>query len=269
MKRNKMIKSIFLSLSALFISAHAFSSDWGQTGHRVIGFVAQQHLSEAAAAAIDDLLDGESLAFASTYGDEIRSIKSYKKYDPWHYVNMPLDKRYAEVEPSEKGDVFQAIKHCLGVLQDTSTSREDKAFHLRLLVHFVGDIHQPLHVGRAEDRGGNGIKVLWFGKKSNIHRVWDSEMINGYQMSYTELAQNLPRHSEVEQEAIATTPLSQWVDESQDYAKQIYGDVEQDQRLGYAYQRIHFPTVRFRLYAAGLRLAHVLNETFATSKSKG
>ncbi|MEC7616908.1 MAG: S1/P1 nuclease, partial [Bacteroidota bacterium] len=149
------MKKLFLPLLILqFAFTNVQASDWGQTGHRVIGLVAEQHLTQKTKAAIDDLLQGESLAFVSTYGDEIRSNKEFKHFDPWHYVNMPLDKRYGAEKPNPKGDVYHAIQHCAGVLHDNESTRDDKAFYLRLLVHFVGDLHQPLHVGRLEDRGG-------------------------------------------------------------------------------------------------------------------
>ena len=113
-----------------------------------IGLVAEQHLTQKTKAAVDDLLQGESLAFVSTYGDEIRSNKEFKHFDPWHYVNMPLDKRYGDETPNPKGDVYHAST-VWGCLKTTKQDREDKAFYLRLLVHFVGDLHQPMHVGRS------------------------------------------------------------------------------------------------------------------------
>ena len=178
---------------------------------------------------------------------------------------MPLNKFYGEELPNPKGDVYHAVNHCMGVLQDANASREDKAFYLRMLVHFVGDLHQPMHVGRSEDRGGNDIKVLWFGKKSNLHKVWDSEMINGYQMSYSELADNLPIYTPDEQDAVVNTTVLDWMHESQAHAKQIYGSVEQGESLSYAYQQKHFTLVRDRLYKAGLRLAKLLNDIFDSS----
>ena len=257
-----MIQRLFFLIGLPIVFTSFTAPDWGQTGHRVIGLVAEQHLTQQTQAAISDLLEGESLSFVSTFGDEIRSIRDYDHFKPWHYVNMPLDKRYGEEAPNPKGDVYHAINHCVGVLQDANASREDKAFYLRLLVHFVGDLHQPMHVGRSEDRGGNNIKVLWFGKKSNLHRVWDSEMINGYQMSYSELADNLPIYTPAEQNDIVNTTVLDWMHESQSHAKQIYGSVEQDERLSYAYQQKHFPLVRDRLYKGGLRLAKLLNDIF-------
>lgn len=252
---------VFIFLLGAHFSILA-ADDWGQTGHRVIGHVAQQHLTPKTAQAIEDLLDGASLAFVSTYADEIRSDSRYKRYAPWHYVNMPLDKKYGEVTPNSKGDVVQAIKNCIQVLQDPDADKENKAFHLRLLVHFVGDLHQPMHVGRAEDRGGNDITIYWFGKKSNLHRLWDSQLIDHYQMSYTELSQNLPLYDAEQQKEITERPLLSWVAESQAHAKNIYAQTQPEERLGYKYHYQYFGIVRDQLHKGGLRLASILNEIF-------
>ena len=248
----------------LFIAStlSLMAADWGKTGHRVIGLVAQQHLTPKTAQAVSALLEGQSLAFVSTYADEIRSDSRYRHFAPWHYVNLPLDKKYGEVPPNPKGDVIHAIKTCLGVLKSPDANNEDKAFHLRMLVHFVGDLHQPMHVGRAEDKGGNDIAVYWFGKKSNLHRLWDSDLIDHYQMSYTELAQNLPNYGQDQHKDIAQAPLLSWAEESQKHAKHIYAQTEPNQRLGYKYHYQYFGIVRDRLHKAGLRLAAVLNQIF-------
>lgn len=129
------------------------SEDWGRTGHRATGAIAEQHLTKKAKRQIGQLLDGKSLALVSTYADEIRSDDAYREYAPWHYVNFPFDLTYDSHPKSEQGDIYVAINTCIAVLKDKNSSKEKKAFHLKLLVHFVGDLHQPLHVGIAEDRG--------------------------------------------------------------------------------------------------------------------
>ena len=100
-----MIHRLFFLISLQIVFSSFAAPEWGQTGHRVIGLVAEQHLTQQTQAAISDLLKGESLAFVSTFGDEIRSIKDYKNFDPWHYVNLPLDKRYGEETQNPKGDI--------------------------------------------------------------------------------------------------------------------------------------------------------------------
>jgi len=157
----------------VFSSAtHSFSNDfdWGKTGHRATGQIAEDHLTKKAKKKIDAILNGQSLALVSIFADEIKSDQKYKGFSPWHYVNFSFDKKYGEDTPSEFGDLIQGIEKCKAILMDDTSSITDKQFYLKLLVHFIGDLHQPLHVGRGADKGGNDIQVQWFKKGSNLHR---------------------------------------------------------------------------------------------------
>lgn len=236
--------------------------DWGKTGHRVVGELAQQNLSKRALRKINKLLDGQSLAFVSTYADDIKSDRRYKKYDVWHYVNFPLDKNYEDQPADKNGDIIKGIQECIAVLKNPEATESDQTFYLKLLVHFVGDLHQPMHIGQAEDKGGNDIQVQWFGKSSNLHRVWDSEMIDGYDMSYTELTENLPAISKEEEKQIMQSELMDWVSETRETTKKVYASVQNGDKLGYNYSYDYFDTVRVQLQRAGLRLAKILNEIY-------
>lgn len=248
----------------LFAAHVAFSNTvvWGPTGHRAVGEVAAAHLSGSAKRAIKKLLKGKSLASVSTFADEIKSDRQYSAYSPWHYVNMALDKKYGEDPVSEYGDLVKGIQKCIATLKDKNATDADKAFYLKMLVHFIGDLHQPLHIGRAEDRGGNDIQVQWFGQGSNLHRVWDSDMINNFGMSFTELSNNLPPLSRKEEKALQQGTLMDWVHESQELAKKVYASAETGEKLGYRYMYDHFDTVKEQLQKGGLRLAKVLNTIF-------
>lgn len=238
------------------------SDDWGKTGHRTIGLIAEKHLTKKAKKAIDALLNDASLATVSTYADEIRSDKAYNAYAPWHYVNLASDESYATAEKNPKGDIVTAIQFCIEQIKNTSLSKEKRAFHLKLLVHFIGDLHQPLHAGRKEDKGGNSIKLKWFGRSTNLHRVWDSDIIDDYQMSYTEMAKSLTFFSKQQRKAIAQTSLLEMVAESQAIATEIYADIEGKERLGYKYSYKYLDTVKQQLLKGGLRLAETLNTIF-------
>ena len=187
-------------------------------------------------------------------------------YYDWHFLNMELDDEYEDITPSERGDVFIAINKCIDILESDSVSDTDKSFYLKLLVHFVGDLHQPLHIGRYQDRGANRIYVKWFGRNSNLHRVWDSEMINSHNMSYSELALNLPNPdfliSAEEANDFKRGDVLNWVDEIHEYTNKIYGDVSVDDKLGYEYQYKNFGTVKDLLLIGGIRLAKILNYLF-------
>lgn len=249
--------SVVLSLNSVFAT-----EDWGKTGHRTTGQIAENHLSKKALKRITKLLDGESLAFVSTYGDEIRSNDNYRKYAPWHYVSFPFGSTYEETPKNPKGDVIHGIKWCIKVLKDERSSTEDRAFHLRMLVHFIGDLHMPLHVGLAEDKGGNDFQVRWFGKGTNLHSVWDTSLIEDYGMSYTELADNADVISEKQIAELQSSSIEDWMYESRALCEKIYETTTVGEKLGYRYSYRYLNTVRSQLQKAGIRLAGVLNEIF-------
>lgn len=250
-----------MRLLVFFIASLLSLTNWGSTGHRALAEVASFYLTENAKNKINEILDGETIVTVSMYADDIRSDNRYDKYYDWHFINMELDEDYEDAVPSEKGDVFIAINKCLDILESDSLTDSDKSFYLKLLIHFIGDLHQPMHIGRYEDRGGNRVYVKWFGRNSNLHRVWDSEMINGYNMSYSELAKNLstPENLEIEFER---DDLIDWVNETHSYTRKIYNDVSIDDNLGYEYQYQNFQIVRELILKGGMRLASVLNYLF-------
>lgn len=255
--------SIVILLLFIFIQSHANNGPiWGPTGHRTIGEIAETHLSKKAKKQIDDLLRGEGLAFVSTFGDEIKSDKQYDKFYNWHFVNFPFDTKYEDSDKSPKGDIVYGINFCIKTLKDPLSTDQDKVFYLKLLVHLIGDLHQPLHVGRSEDRGGNDIKVKWHYKSSNLHRVWDSEMIESWNMSYTELADNIPNLSKEQIKVVQSGSVLDWTYESQALAKKVYASAKMDDKLSYRYSYEHLGDVRSQLQKSGIRLAKVLNDIF-------
>lgn len=253
----------------LFISLFFFSKSteedaffWGQNGHRTTGKIAEKHLTRRAKKAVDKILKGESLAFVSTYADEIKSDRKYSEYYPWHYINMDLDETYATAEKNPQGDLVTGINKCIAVLKDKKSSEEDKTFFLKLLVHFVGDLHQPMHIGQREDKGGNTIQVQWFGQGTNLHAVWDTKMIEEWNMSYIELANNAKDLSKKQIEAIQQGTVVEWVDEVHEITKELYTSVKVGENLRYKYSYDHFGTVRNQLQIGGIRLAKILNDIF-------
>ena len=240
----------------------ALADDWGKTGHRVTGAIADKYISKKARKAIHKLLDGQSLALVSTYADDIKSDSKYRAFGPWHYVNVPFDETYDTYPKSERGDLIVGIEKCISVIKDEQASREDKAFYLRLLVHFIGDLHQPLHTGIGEDKGGNDFQVQWFNEGTNLHSVWDSKMINSYDMAYTELAINARELSKVQIAEIQAGTVRDWMEDSRNLVKDIYKNTEKGEKLGYRYMYDYFDILRGQLQKGGLRLAVLLNDLF-------
>lgn len=259
------MKKLFLLLTFSFVfnTTNAVNKpDWGATGHRAVGEIAELHLSKKAKKEIEKLLGGQGLALVSTYGDDIKSDDAYDKYYTWHFVNFPFDVKYEDSEKNKRGDIVMGIDHCIKVLKDPNATEQDKIFFLKFLVHLIGDLHQPMHVGREEDRGGNDIKLEWHRKKSNLHRVWDSEMINFYNMSYSELASNRKKLSKAQVERIKEGSILDWTYESQALAKKVYASAAPEAKLSYRYSYDHFEMVTSQLQKSGIRLAKVLNEIF-------
>jgi hypothetical protein len=236
--------------------------EWSKTGHRVVGEVAQKHLNRKARKAIHALLGGETLAEISNYGDDIKADRAYDRFSPWHYVNFPADERYTDSEPSPEGDVVMGIEKCISILKDPTTPEEEAVFYLKMLVHLVGDLHQPMHVGRKADKGGNDIQVQWFGRGSNLHRVWDANLIDDYGMSYTELAGALPRWDRQKIHAVMQGSVYEWVEEVQEVTNRVYASAEVGEKLSYGYRYLWWDTVEEQLLKGGVRLAAILNEIY-------
>lgn len=248
-------------INLLFQPLYA-SPMWGKTGHRVVGEIADHYLTGRAKRQIAKLLNHQSSAFVSTYGDEIKSDSRYKEFYAWHFVNMTFDQTYQESTKNEKGDLVTGIAYCKKIITDKNSSDDDKAFYLKMLIHLIGDLHQPLHVGLEEDKGGNDIKVQWQFKDTNLHSVWDSKMIDDFGMSYTELAGNAKYLTKEEVKNIQEGTVEDWIHESQQVAKTIYASVNAGDNLRNDYMYLHFDTVRSQLQKGGIRLAKVLNELF-------
>lgn len=237
---------------------------WGQTGHRITGAIAQTYLSPAAQAAVSELLPYESLAEASTYADEMRSNPSHfwqKQAGPWHYVTVPEGKAYSEAEIPEVGNAVTALENFASDLKNPNASREQKQLALRFIVHIIGDLHQPLHAGNGTDRGGNDVKVRFFWQDSNLHRVWDSEMLDRRQLSFSEWTEQLNRKITPEQlKAWHTTNPEDWIAESIAIRDTIYPEDANNMSWQYLYD--HLPTAKQRLQQGGIRIALYLNEVF-------
>lgn len=253
----KKLPITVLLLALIFHSEPAKA--WGATGHRAVADIAYQNIKPETRRRIDALLQYESLANGSTYADDIKSDDKYKKYYSWHFVNFAAGETYEQSSKNPEGDVIVGINTSLEKIRNTH-DRQEKIFYLKMLTHLVGDLHQPLHVGHAEDQGGNKVKVTWFGQSSNLHSVWDSKMLDSYDMSYSELSRELMIWPAAEKKQLQDGTLIDWVSESQKMAQQVYASAPDGTALSYPYQYQWLPVAKMQLRKGGLRLAKVLDE---------
>lgn len=258
-----MKKALFLTCILVLTSFRTAKEEffWGQTGHRVVGHIADGMLSKKALKNVKRVLGHETLAEVSTWMDEVRSDRAFDYAQTWHYTTIPDGQTYEEAEKQENGDVIWAIEKIVRELKEGNLSAEQEAINLKFLVHLVGDIHQPLHVGNGEDRGGNQVQVQWFGSNTNLHSVWDTRMIDGKQFSYTELANKINHPSKADIASWQNATVRDWAKESVSYREQVY-TVPENGRLSYRYSFDNFDLVEQRLLQAGVRLAGVINDIY-------
>jgi S1/P1 Nuclease len=243
---------------------------WGQNGHRIVGEVADRHLSEQARREIAVILEGDGMAEASTWPDDIRSDPSRDAAKPWHFISIDDNETLATTARDPKGDLLEALQRFAAVLRDPQAARETKAEALHFFVHFVGDAHQPLHVGRRADLGGNTVKVSWFKEPSNLHSVWDTGLIEAENLSFTEFTRFIDDRSPRQVADWQAAPYEEWVRESFCLRGQVYdlgreapANPGQEPQLSYGYAYAKKEIVAEQLVKAGVRLAARLNEVFA------
>lgn len=257
---------LFFFLSYFILSSFIFDQAeheqrWGHIGHYVTGEIAEQYLTDKAAEEVKQILGNTTLAMATTWMDDIRSDSLYDYTSDWHWVTIPPGETYEEAEKNPNGDIIQALERKISQLKNGGLSEKEEREKLKMVIHMVGDIHQPLHVGTGEDRGGNDVQVQWMGENSNLHRVWDSDMINSYQLSFTELARKINHPADEQIEDWQQATVRDWAMESKSYRGQVY-DLPADRRIGWEYRYQYFDIVEKRLLQAGIRLAGVLNDIY-------
>jgi S1/P1 Nuclease len=246
----------------LFVASNALG--WGQEGHQVVSIIAERHLTAKARERVRQILGPEgSLAAVSTWADEIRP--SRPETAPWHYIDIPLNA--SAIDPARdcpNADcVTAAITRFVGVLRDTASSPDAKSEALKFVVHFVADLHQPLHCADNHDRGGNDVHVTFFGTNTNIHSVWDTlliERIDPNKESYAKRLDAALTDSNID--AFGKGTVEAWALESHEVAQKVaYGALPSGGtlELGPGYFQTVAPAVDLQLQKAGIRLASILN----------
>ena len=149
-------------------------------------------------------------------------------------------------------------------LKNKNLPKDKKVMYVRLLDHLVGDIHQPMHTGHLEDKGGNDIKLSWFGKSSNLHAIWDSELIESQELSYTEYSKAVNFCSSTQKASWQKDPLTKWVEESYQISQKLYSNVTAGDKLSYRYIYENLETANQQLLKGGIRLAGLFNQIFSS-----
>ena len=264
---------------------------WGANGHRIVAQLCYDNLNEQARQRVDAALGDNYLAQISTWPDYVRAETGWDFASPWHYMTVQPDQDVPAVaretgQDPAVNDVREAIAFMAEVLRGNEEARRRltammdengaeplagslDATALAFLIHFIGDVHQPMHVGKNRDLGGNKIEVLYFGDRYNLHSVWDTRIIEQERLSYTEFAAFVAIHTRGRKDDWSDDAPETWMQESIVLRERIYNTLyDQTDRetglpmFGYDYQHDYLPLVEERLGAAGYRAAALLNDIF-------
>lgn len=277
--RSFLILSLIASAVSLVSaqSAHA----WGLVGHHTSAQVAFDILTQQKSPAlvkIKDVLKRDDFVTSSTWADEIRgsTTEDWKSTIWYHFEKMNDGDKYLtylkdqDAEVKARGGVVTALLASESLLKDKKATAADKSNALKFIIHFIGDIHQPLHTGRVEDNGGNKIEVKWQGFDLSLHQVWDSQIIAfGHKELFLKgsKTEQVTAYANFLEAKFKTTTLPDenklqyvdWLNESLVPRPDAYKYKDEDARK---YTARFIDIVDMRVYLAGVRIAYTMNRLF-------
>lgn len=247
----------------LLIFAVQTAAAWGPKGHDVVAYIAECNVNNRVKAKVMQALGDHTFTYYSSWADNIRNFPEFRHTSTWHYANVDEGYTYATMPKNPKGDVLTAVTLIVEQLKSGKITPEEENIYLRMLIHFVGDMHCPMHAGRLSDLGGNLVTVKWFGREVKLHAVWDDLIVESVRKwSYSEWQREIDNVSRKEREALsAGTPLD-WMNETVAICQQIYKDAPAGSELSWDYQNENYPLLEMQLRKAGYRLARLLNEIY-------
>lgn len=284
------MKTAIVSCCTFFVLvASQDSLAWGSKGHRITAQVATSRLTPAANAAVTALLEGDDLATASTWADEMRSNRDNPGFwataATWHYVNLAPGTDYANSPKEPRGDAVVALETFTAILLDEPLpqgpvttaltayftgfdphSTTVKRFALKFALHILGDLQQPLHAGYAEDRGGNAINVVWQGDTTNLHSLWDSKLLDFggiAEAAYVRRLHNRLDHTpNSDVRNMERGDPREWLNESRRLLERIHAHDDDSTIVETSYAAEFVPTVETQMIKGALRTAYYLNNIF-------
>ena len=255
-----MKKNLLLIIMCLY-SISCFG--WGQKGHDTVAFIAENHLTDKAKAAVEAALGGKSLVYYSNWLDNASHTREYAYTKTWHYKNIDADVPFERAPLEEKGDIVTALNDQIALLAAGGLNSSDELLALKILIHLMGDLHQPMHLGHLSDLGGNLINVKLFNRDAKLHSVWDNDVVeNTHKGSYREWQFQIDRATEAEQQQITAGTIIDWAKETYLIAAEIYKATPMNYKVSYDYYSTWGPVVELQLLRGGLRLASILNSIY-------
>ena len=272
MPRSLLIRSLF-ALFVLLLALPQASRAWGVLGHRAVARLAENHLTANAKHRINLLLGTETMPLVSTWADELRNDPQFKETAPWHYLNVVSGLDFpafvaqlndpALLAPAAPSNAYTALLQARRDLKDPQKTVEEKRVALKFLIHLVGDVHQPLHVGHADDRGGNSVVVNWRAKDdTNLHSVFDTAILEYPGFSYLEMAADYDHATAAEIKQWQKDDMPTWLFESYQLCTPIYAAAAANPKFDWHFYPSFGPLAQQQVLKAGIRLAGVLNAIY-------
>ena len=249
-----MRKQIILILAFSLVLKPITLLAWGHEGHKIIADIAQSQMNPNIIDSVQKYLGATTFEEASCWLDNLRNEHQYDYMKPWHFINIGKGQTYTP-EPGDKNCVTE-LQRAINELENRSNLSPDQInFDIKVIFHLVGDLHQPLHCGYKSDKGGNAVEVEFLNKKSNLHKVWDTEII------YKQYIKPDNCSNSGKPGNIKTIDVLAWLNESRQLLPNVYN--YQNGIIDHNYINENVPIIEKQLYLAGSRLALILNTTFS------
>jgi hypothetical protein len=250
------MRKILFVFFILSISLSAYS--WGERGHKIVALIAKKCLEKRIIDSVQFYLGRMSFKEASVWMDVVRQDNTYNYMKPWHYINI---ERQAVYVKSEEENVVNELEKVISALKNKKAlSKSEIALNLRILFHLVGDLHQPLHAGYGEDKGGNEIDVDFLGEPSNLHKVWDTEIIEKKKIRLKDCFVMANAMTVEEKKSCQKIDVVLWMNESRELLPGVYSF--EKRIISRDYIEKNETIIEKQLVKAGIRLATVLYQTF-------
>ena len=257
----RLITTVFVTISLLLSINKSFA--WGKRGHALVAEVAFSKLDEATKKNVMIYLGLMTIEDAANWMDAIKGDHTLDFMKPWHYLDMEKGSKEAPAGDNVATVLLRTLKDLDHI--ETLSNDEIKK-HILFLFHLIGDIHQPLHVGYPSDKGGNSVKISFMGaRNSNLHSVWDSEIIEYNGTSLSDVL-NCKKYTPEQLVTVKKIDVIAWAKQSRSFLKNCY-DIHDD-KINELYVGANYPIIESQLLDAGIRLASVLEHYFKNNEYK-
>ncbi len=252
------MKKVIVIAVLLSITCPTLSFGWGRRGHAIVATIAFNMVDTSIQHKIQHYLGDMTMEQAGNWMDDIKSDRKYDYMKVWHYVNIDKGSSY---EPSKEENVINELKRAISELEHKSTmSNEDIKKDLLVAFHLTADMHQPLHVGYGDDKGGNSVQVKYLGHSSNLHRTWDSEIIESENITINDCLQKMNSFDKEQLASLSVINVENWMRLPRTQLGSVYNF--KDETLDIAYVQRNKKLVEEDLFIAGIRLAAILKDVF-------